>query len=312
MLAGAALAALPAAAQQQFPQISMFIPAGPGGGWDGLGRAIERVARAANLAGTFQFENVGGAGGMVGLPRFVNRPAAQRPYSLMVGGSVMVGAALTNRSPVGIQNVTPIARMTIDDGIIVVPASSPHQTIRSLLDALRANPGGVPVGGGSAGGTDHILLGLILKALGRNGREGAYVAFAGGGPAQAALLGAQVAAGISGASEFIEQVRSGRLRALATSSEARILPDVPTLKESGVDVVLGNWRGLFGMPQITPQQRAALVQFATSVHASEAWKETLRTQGWQDAFMTGETFDNFLRRDIADTETVLREIGLVT
>ncbi|HYF08030.1 MAG TPA: tripartite tricarboxylate transporter substrate-binding protein, partial [Acetobacteraceae bacterium] len=199
LLAGTALAAAalsrPVAAQQpRFANLYMFIPAGPGGGWDGLGRAIEQVARGAGLVGNFQFENVGGAGGTVGLPRFVAQRRG-RSDALMVAGSVMVGAVLTNRTPVGLANVTPIARMTQETGVIVVPASSEFRDIGALLAAFRANPGAVSVGGGSAGGTDHITLGLILRALGRNAREGSYVAFAGGGPAQAAILGAQVRAG---------------------------------------------------------------------------------------------------------------------
>lgn len=311
--ASAALGLAPglAHAQQRFASMYMFIPAGPGGGWDGLGRAIEQVARGAGLVGSFQFENVGGAGGTVGLPRFIAQRRG-RGDALMVGGAVMVGAVLTNRTPVGLQNVTPIARMTSEPGVIVVPANSEFQNLRGFLDALKANPGAVSVGGGSAGGIDHITLGLMLKAQGRNAREGSYVAFAGGGPAQAAILGAQVKAGISGVSEFSEQIRAGRMRALATTGDARSLEGVPTLKESGLDIVIGNWRGLFGAPGINAQQRQALVDFVTALHALPAWKDLMRTRGWDDAFLTGAEFEAYLDRDRRETEAVLRDIGLVT
>lgn len=298
-----------ARAQQRFANVSMFIPAGPGGGWDGLGRAIEQVARPAGLVGSFQFENVGGAGGIVGLPRFIAQRRG-RPDALMVAGSVMVGAVLTNRSPMGLANVTPIARMTQEVGVVVVPASSEIRDIAGLLAAFRANPGGTSVGGGSAGGTDHITLGLILKALGRNAREGSYVAFAGGGPAQAAILGAQVKAGISGYSEFAEQIRAGRMRALATTGETRSDPAIPTLKEAGVDVVTANWRGVFGAPGINPTQRAALVNLMTELNALPAWRELLATRGWDNAFLPGAEFDRFLAADVAATEAVLKELGL--
>jgi putative tricarboxylic transport membrane protein len=304
-----ALGARAARAQQRFAQISMFVPAGPGGGWDGLGRAIEQVARQGGLVGNFQFENVGGAGGIVGLPRFVSQRRG-RPDALMVAGSVMIGAVLTNRSPVGIQSVTPIARLTQEVGVVVVPANSDFQNIGQLIAALRANPGAVSVAGGSAGGTDHITLGLIIKALGRNAREASYVAFAGGGPAQAAILGAQVKAGISGWSEFSEQIAAGRMRALATTGETRSDPNVPTLKESGIAVVTANWRGVFAAPGIQPPARQALVDLITALHGLPAWTELMRTRGWDDALLTGTAFEEFLRRDIADTETVLKEIGL--
>ncbi len=266
-----------AGAQQRLASLYMFIPAGPGGGWDGLGRAIEQVARQAGLVGTFQFENVGGAGGSVGLPRFVGQRRG-RPDALMVTGSIMVGATLTNRTPVGMKDLTPVARLTEEAGVVVVPASSDIQDLAGLLAALKANPGGVSVGGGSAGGTDHITLGLILKALGRSAREGSYVAFAGGGPAQAAILGAQVKAGISGLSEFAEQIKSGRMRALATTGPTRTDPAIPTLQESGIEVVMTNWRGVFAPPGIRPDARDKLVALMTELHALPAWQEVLKTR----------------------------------
>ena len=295
--------------QQRFASIYMFVPAAPGGGWDGLARAIEQAARGAGLVGNFQFENVGGAGGSVGLPRFVAQRRG-RPDSLMVAGSVMVGATLTNKTPVGIKDVTPIARLTDEASAVVVPASSDIRDIKGLFDALKANPGAVSVGGGSAGGTDHITLGLILKALGRNAREGSYVAFAGGGPANAAILGAQVRAGISGYSEFAEQIKAGRMRALATTGESRSDPAVPTLRESGVDVVTANWRGVFAPPGLRPEAREALTRFVTALHALPAWHELLATRGWDDAFLAGADFERYLAADTAATETVLKELGL--
>jgi putative tricarboxylic transport membrane protein len=310
-LAGAGLAVGPAAAQQRFASLYMFVPAGPGGGWDGLGRGIEQVARTAGLVGTFQFENVGGAGGMVGLPRFVSQRRG-RGDAMMIGGSVMVGAGITNRSPVSIRDVVPIARMTEEVGVIVVPANSEFRSVDQLIAALRANPGAVSVGGGSAGGTDHITLGLMLKALGRNPREAAYVAFAGGGPAQAAIMGGQVRAGISGFSEFAEQIKAGRMRALATTGETRSEPGLPTLKESGLDVVTANWRGVFGAPGINAAQRQALTDLMTAVYNTPAWREMLTTRGWDDAFLTGPAFEQYLARDITATEGVLRDLGLAT
>ncbi|MFO1194892.1 MAG: hypothetical protein U1F00_22440 [Rhodoferax sp.] len=182
--AGASLV-LPARAQGKpmFDTLNMFVPAAPGGGWDGTARAIERAAKAAGLVGNMQFENVGGAGGMVGLPRYVNQRKGQG-NSLMVGGSVMVGAGIANKSPITMRNVTPIARLTEEAGVIAVPTSGKIKTWKDLEAAIKANPKAVSVAGGSAGGTDHLLLGLIVQKLGRNPKEAAYVAFgttAGGG-----------------------------------------------------------------------------------------------------------------------------------
>jgi putative tricarboxylic transport membrane protein len=311
-VASASAAALPAWAQGKplFETINMFVPAAPGGGWDGTARAIERAAKAANLVGAMQFENVGGAGGMVGLPRFVNQRKGQG-NTLMVGGSVMVGAAIANKSPVTMKDVTPVARLTEEAGVVVVPAAGKFKTWSELAAAIKANPKAVSVAGGSAGGTDHQILGLIVKHLGGNPRDAAYVAFAGGGPANAAILGNQVVAGISGYSEFEEQIKAGKMIPLAVSGAKRIPGvNVPTLSELGMNVTLSNWRGVFGAPGITVAQRDALVEFMAKVHDSTAWKQELETRKWTDVFLSGSAFEREIAASIKLTEEVMKDLGL--
>lgn len=299
-----------AQAKPLFDVINMFIPAAPGGGWDGTGRAIEAACKGAGLVGSFQFENVGGAGGMVGLPRFVNQRKGQGS-SLMVGGSVMVGAGITNKSPVTMRNVTPIARLTEEAGVLAIPTNGKIQSWKDFESAIKANPKAVSVAGGSAGGTDHQLLGLIVKALGKNPREAAYVAFAGGGPANAAIIGGQVSAGISGYSEFEEQIKAGRMKAIAVSGNKRIPGvNVPTLLELGVNVTAANWRGVFGAPGITDAQREKLIELVSKMATSAEWKKTLETRKWTDVFMTERPFERQIAKDIADTEAVLKDLGL--
>jgi len=310
-LVGACPSWVSAAPAKMFDSINMFIPAGPGGGWDGTGRAIEAACKGAGLVESFQFENVGGAGGMVGLPKFVNQRKGQG-NALLVGGSVMVGAGLTNKSPVTMRDVTPIARLTEEAGVIVVPTGGKIQSWGDLAAALKANPKAVSVGGGSAGGTDHQLLGLILKSLGKSPKEAAYVAFAGGGPATAAIIGGQVTAGISGYSEFEAQIAAGKMKAIAVSGNKRI-PGVnlPTLIELGVNVTAANWRGVFAAPGITEAERAKLVDLITQMVASAQWKEILNTRKWTDVFLAGKEFQTRITQDIADTEGVLKDLGLV-
>ena len=308
---GAGLA-LPAWAQAKplFDTINMFVPAAPGGGWDGTARSIERAAKVSGLVGNFQFENVGGAGGMVGLPRFVNQRKGQG-NSLMVGGSVMVGAGITNKSPVTMRNVVPVARLTEESSVIVVPSGGKIKTWNDLVAAIKANPKAVSVAGGSAGGTDHIVLGLIIKALGRNPREAAYVAFAGGGPANAAILGNQVTAGISGYSEFEDQIKAGRMIPLAVSGNVRIPGvNVPTLRELGLNVAVANWRGVFAAPGVTQAQRDKLFELMSKLNQSAAWQQELVTRKWTGVFLAELPFEREINKDIADTEAVLKDLGL--
>jgi putative tricarboxylic transport membrane protein len=311
--AGLAMA-LPAGASAQgkplFDSISMFVPAAPGGGWDGTARALEAAAKSAGLVGSFQFENVGGAGGMVGLPRFVNQKKGQG-NAMLVGGSVMVGAAITNKSPVTMKDVVPLARLTEEAGVIVVPANGKIQNWNDFAAAIKANPKAVSVAGGSAGGTDHQLLGLVIKALGRSAREAAYVAFAGGGPANAAILGAQVSAGISGYSEFQEHIESGRMKAIAVSGTKRIPGvNVPTLIELGVNVTAANWRGVFGAPGISAEQRGRLQDLLRQIHASAGWKDVLEKRKWTDVFLAGPGFEQEIAKSIREAEEVLKDLGL--
>lgn len=290
--------------------INIMAPASPGGGWDSTARAMQ-AALAATTGQTVQVYNVSGAGGTIGLAQFVNE-AKGKPHELMVGGLVMVGAIQTNKAPVNLSQVTPIALLTAEAEAIVVPAESKYQTLQELIADFKANPTAISWGGGSAGGTDHILVGLIAKAVGVAPANVNYIAYSGGGEATAAILSGAVTAGVSGVSEFAEQVAAGTMRMLAVSSEERIAGiDVPTLKEAGVDVALMNWRAVFGAPDLTPEQRAAVIAAIEKMHASKEWQDALSKNGWTDFFRTGDEFSTFLNNEITRIGGVLRDLGLV-
>ncbi|SIR27344.1 putative tricarboxylic transport membrane protein [Rhizobium sp. RU20A] len=290
---------------------TIIAPANPGGGWDQTARSIQQVMQQEGIAGNVQVQNVPGAGGTIGLAQFASQSAGN-PNALIVGGYVMVGAILTNKAPVTLKDVTPIARLTGEYEAIVVPASSPFQTIGDLIEALKKDPGAVSWGGGSAGGTDHIAVGQIAKAAGVDPTKINYIAFSGGGEALAAILGSQVSAGISGYGEFESQVKSGTLRLLAVTSEERLEGvDAPTLKESGLDVVVQNWRMIAAAPGLSDEQKAAVSADIEKLVKSAGWQETLKTKGWQDTYLAGPAFDEQLSKDIASTEVTLKDIGLV-
>jgi len=296
---------------QDAPQLQLFVPAAPGGGWDQTARTMEQVMRKENLISGAQVTNVPGAGGAVGLPQFVNQWKG-RPNALMVAGMVMVGAILTNKSANDLSQVTPIARLTGEFEALVVPAASPFQTVADFVAALKADPAKVPVAGGSAGGSDHILFGLIGKTAGVPATSLSYVPFAGGGEALAALLGNQVAAGISGYGEFAEQVKAGALRLLAISADERQEGiDAPTLKESGVDVELFNWRGVFAPPGVTDEDKAAMIALVAKMAESPSWQEELKKRSWTSILLTGDDFAKFLEEDTKRIEAILKDLGLV-
>jgi Uncharacterized protein conserved in bacteria len=289
----------------------IMAPAAPGGGWDQTARTMQAALQDEKISGSVQVHNVPGAGGTIGLAQFVNT-ANGKPDELIVGGYVMVGAILTNKSPVTLEQITPIARLTGEYEVIVVPTASDIKDMAALVEKLKADPGSVSWGGGSAGGTDHITAGLVAKAVGVDPTKVNYIAFSGGGEALAAILGNQVTVGISGYGEFRAQVEAGQLRVIGISSDERVEGiDAPTFKEGGVDVAIQNWRSVSAAPGITPEQEAAIGEDIRKMVESKSWQDALAKNGWANTYLAGEDFKAQLAKDIAATEAILKDIGLV-
>jgi putative tricarboxylic transport membrane protein len=306
--AALALSAGPAAAQME---LKIMAPAAPGGGWDQTARSMQQAMVAAGAAKSVQVTNVPGAGGSVGLAQLVNS-AKGDGNQLMVNGFVMVGALLTNKSPVTLEQVTPIARLTEETQVIVVPANSPIKNAQDLVKAVKADVAKVTWAGGSAGGVDHITAALFAGSAGADASKVNYIAFSGGGESLAAIMGGKVTAGISGYGEYEGQIRSGRLRAIGVTAPQR-LPgvDVPTFKEQGVDLVITNWRSVVAPPGISDAQKKALAEAVDKMAKSQAWKDILKQKGWDDAYLPGDGFAQFLKNEQKRVEQVLRSVGLV-
>jgi putative tricarboxylic transport membrane protein len=288
--------------------LRIMAPAAPGGGWDQTARALQTVMEQLNLAKPVTVTNVAGAGGTVGLAQFVNSRGDGN--QLMVMGLVMVGAIPTNKSKVNLDSVTPIARLTGEYQVLVVPAESKIQSLSEFLAAWKANPGGTPIAGGSAGGTDHITVGLLAQAGGVDTSKINYVPYAGGGEALAALLGNQVAGGVSSLSEFLPQIQAGKLRALGVSSREKS-GNIASFREQGVRVEIANWRGIVAPPGITDARRRELVELIAKVRNSPQWKAILQQRGWIDLYQGGSQFDVFLKLENERIVGTLRSIGII-
>jgi putative tricarboxylic transport membrane protein len=308
--AAAALDLMGAPASAEVQGLEIIAPANPGGGWDQTARTIQALLQETGLASGVQVQNIAGAGGTVGLAQFVTTKK-RRGDAILVGGQVMQGAIISNKSPVSLADITPLARLTGEYELVVVPADSPIKSMGDLTAMLKADPGSVSWGGGSAGGTDHILAGLISKAVSVDPAKVNYIAHSGGGEALADILGGHVTTGISGVQEFLPQVDAGKLRAIAVSSDDR-LPgiDVPTLKEQGIDVSFVNWRGLMAPPGIKKADFKALEDMIAALVASEKWKATLAERKWVDLYQPSAEFAEFLKNDQAQIAGILKDVGL--
>jgi putative tricarboxylic transport membrane protein len=310
MAALAAAGMLPMSARAA-ANLKMMIPANPGGGWDTTGRALGKALQDAGVASTVSYDNKGGAAGAIGLAQFVNGSKGD-PNALMVMGAVMLGGIITGKPPVSLSQATPLARLTSEYNVFVLPANSPYKTMKDVVEQLKKDPGSVKWGGGSRGSTEHIAAAMIAREVGVDPAKINYVAFRGGGEATAAILGGNVTVGGSGYSEFAEYISTGKMKAIAVTSDKRLKGiDVPTMKEQGINVVLGNWRGVYGAPGINAEQRKALTEMILKATKSKAWTEALEKNAWTPAVLAGPEFEKFVDDEFASLRAVMVKSGMV-
>lgn len=292
------------------PGLRFMVPNTPGGGYDITARTAAKNAEDAELTHNVEVFNLPGAGGTVGLTRLVGERGNGRLAMSM--GLGVVGAVHTNKSPKTLADTTPIARLTEEPDIVVVSKDSPYKTIQDLLAAWKKNPGKLPVGGGSSpGGPDHLAPMLMAQAAGIAPRTVNYVPFDGGGELLASILGNKVAFGVSGVGEYLDQIKAGELRLLAVTGPKRVPGlDAPTLREAGLDTEFTNWRGIVAPPGLSDAERDKLVALISELHDSEQWKESMKKNGWDDAFLAGEKFGDFLDAQDKSVDSVLKELGL--
>jgi putative tricarboxylic transport membrane protein len=306
----AATGALPLSALAA-ANIKMMIPANPGGGWDTTGRALGKALVDAGAAATVIFDNRGGAAGALGLAQFVNGSKGDA-NALMVMGAVMLGGQITSKPAVNLSQATPIARLTSEYNVFVLPPNSPFKTMADVIAQLKKDPGSVKWGGGSRGSTEHIAAAMIAREVGVDPSKINYVAFRGGGEATAAILGGNVTVGGSGYSEFAEYINTGKMKALAVTSDTRLKGvAVPTLKEQGINVVIGNWRGVYGAPGITPAQRQALTELVLKAVKTKTWAEASEKNSWTAAVLSGPAFEKFVDDDFASLRATMVKSGMI-
>ncbi|CAN7753328.1 tripartite tricarboxylate transporter substrate binding protein [Variovorax sp. LjRoot290] len=310
LAAMAACAALPLPASAA-ASMKMMIPANPGGGWDTTGRALGKALQEAGFASTVVYENKGGAGGALGLTQFVNSSKGD-PNALMIMGAVMIGGLISARQPAQLQQATPLARLLTEDQVFVLPADSPLKSMQDVIAQLKKNPGSVKWGGGSRGSTEHIAAAMIAQEVGVDPARINYVAFRGGGEAVSAILGNNVTVGGSAYTEFGEYLKAGKMRAIAVTSAQRLKEvDAPTLKEQGINVVISNWRGLYGAPGITPEQRKTLIDGIVKAMKTNAWQQAVEQNKWTPAPITGDEFAKFVESEFTRLQAIMTKSGMI-
>ena len=302
------LLAAPAAADPA----TVMAPGGPGGGYDAMARLpFQAMQEAGIFTDGAQFTNKGGAGGTIGLAEFVNNNKGN-DNAVMSMGAILVGGILLNNSPVTLDDLTPLVRLINDTGAVAVPPDSPIKTVDDFVAELKKDPGAFPIGGGSAGGVDHIAAALIAKEAGAAVDKLNYIPYPSGAEVVAAIAGGTIDGAISGVSEFKQFADAGRLRIIAVTGEERVPGiDAPTLKEAGLNVSIGNWRGIIGAPEMSQEGRQMWLDRFAKMHESDAWKKVLEAQSWEDAYLAGDEFEAFLDEEKTRQEQVLKDVGLL-
>ena len=291
--------------------IKMMIPANPGGGWDSTGRALGKALQDSGVASSVTYENKGGAAGIIGLAQYANATKGDG-NSLMVMGAVMLGGIITGKPPVSLDKVTPIARLTSEYNVFVVPANSPLKTMKDVVEQLKKDPGSVKWGGGSRGSTEHIAAAMLAREVGVDAAKINYVPFRGGGEAVAAILGGNVTVGGSGYSEFQQYIETGKMRPIAVTSGKRLKGiNIPTMIEQGYNVEIGNWRGVYAPAGLTAAQRKDLTDMVLKATKSKSWAESLEKNNWTSAWMANPAFDDFVDSEFASLRATMVKSGMI-
>jgi putative tricarboxylic transport membrane protein len=302
-----------AAQAEKLRKLTILVGTEPGGGFDLTARAFAKAAEEADLANQVQVQNVPGAGNTIALARLANLKGNAETMQMM--GLGLIGGIYANKSEKTLDDSTPVSRLTQEPIIFVVSADSKYKTMDDLIADWKANPRKVTVGSGSnPGGSDHVPVVLVAKEAGIDPKQVNHISYDGGGELNTALLGNKISFGSTGVSEVTEQIKAGKLRALAVTSaeRAEAAPDVPTLTEQGIDLDYVNWRGLIAPPELSDADKEKLETFVQNVAQSEQWKAALQSNGWTEAFMASDEFAPFAQSETDRVAGVMQDLGLAT
>lgn len=291
-------------------KLTLIAPAAAGGGWDLVARESQQALRSDGIVNNAQVVNVPGAGGTIGLSQLEN--LSGQPTTVMITGTVMLGGIAINNSETTLADTVPIAKLAEDFEVFVVPKDSPIQNLEDMIEAWRANPGGLPIGGGSLGGIDHIVAGQLAQEADIDPAAINYIAYSGGGEVLTSLLSNTVGVAVSGFNDFRDQIEAGNVRALAVASPEPLEGlDVDTFIELGYNVDLVNWRGIVAPPGISDEDRQTLIDIVTEMVETEQWATAVERNRWKESVLTGDEFGEFLDVEQARITGILEELGLV-
>ena len=295
-----------------FPEkpIEFTVPFAAGGGSDIMARTIAAIIEQEKiLPQPLVVVNRPGASGVLGYMHVGQKTGD--PYLLTTATSSFIIQPLLGKMKLSYRDYTLVAGLALDEFVVVVPASSPYRTVRELIDGARKAPKNVKVGGTSAPSVDSIITHLLEKT---GGVEFNFIAFKSGGEVMTNLLGGHIDVASANPGEALTQIQAKKARVLAAASTKRLasLPDVPTLRESGLDVVVNQWRGVAAPKDVPKEAESVLVSAFKRLSDSKAWQEKyLRENNLTPMYLAPEEFRRYLDADAEKTRQVLRGMNLI-
>jgi len=311
-LVGVAILLPLSAASQEFKpskQIETVVHTGPGGGSDLFARAIaEMLQKEKLISQRMQVVNKSGGGPAVAMAYLAEKKADTHTVGFYTG--VWVTNPLTTvEATVTLKDLTPITRLVLEPAVIAVKADSPYKTVKDFVEAAKKNPKQLNQSGGTILSRDNLMRLLLQKAT---GAQWNFISFPSGGERLSNLLGGHVQMMVIEPQEAGEQIRAGNLRVIATLTEKRLaaLPNVPTIKEQGIDVpLIPQARGML-LPPAAPKEVIAYWEGVFDAFVkTPTWKQYVEQNQFEDAYLKGAALNKFIDALKDQMREVLKEAG---
>ncbi len=319
LVALASAASLPAQAAAWEPTrpVEVVVPAGAGGASDQMARTIQGIiVKHQLMKQPMMILNMGGASGAEG--QMDVKGAKGNPHKLMVAFSAIYTLPIAVNLPFNWRDLNPVAMIAVDEFVLWDNAEAPYKTPKEYLAAVKAAaPGTFKMGGTGIKREDHIITVAIEKAA---GVKFSYIPYKSGGEAATQLVGKHIDSNVNNPSENIAQWRAGQVRALCVFAEQRMAfkdkvttdqawSDIPTCKESGLDVQYQMLRAFFLPPGTSKEQSAFYADLLKKVTNTPEWQDYLTKQALKAMYLTGADFTKFLEKDEAFHTKLMNEAG---
>jgi putative tricarboxylic transport membrane protein len=294
-------------------KVTEFITSSDAGGSnDQVARAMQTILQERKLV-TTPIAVMNKPGGNQTLAVVYLTQRAPDAHYLLLGNPTIFTNHISGITSLGPADMTPVALLLVEHTLITVKADSPIKSMRDLVEQLKKDPESLAVGIVSRGGPNHLALSQALKSAGVDAKRVKAAVFKTNAESMTALVGGHLQVVASSVSSAMSQVKAGNARALAIASSQRLdlLPEVPTLREQGIESWVSNWRAMLGPKGMTAAQVAHWEEAFANMTASEEWKKQLGLRGWHGQFLRSGEFAKYLDTEYAATRAIMAEMGIV-